>query len=478
VTPGGARHPLRTLVVVASSAIALGILQTLIFPALPAIQRQLHTSTNSVAWALTVFTFVGALAAPILGRLGDIFGRVRMLELVLVLIVAGCVVSGLAHSLTVLLLGRAMQGVGTSVFALSFAIARDELPLERRATGLGVISASWALGGGLGLVLSGPIVQNLSYEWIFWIGAIVFSCALLATHLLVPESPVKTPAPIDWVGALLFGAGLGALLLALSEGLSWGWTSAPILVLATLGPVVLVGWMRWELGTPHPLADLRLLKQRGVWSVNVSQFLSGIGMFMTFLLIPKFVETPTSAGYGFGVSLTGAGLFLLPWSFAMLGGAVCSGLLANRVGSRILFQGGTFLALVAFVFLVVAHDSVWQIVVANLLTGLGIGLSHSATANLISQAVPQAQLGEANGMTVIMRGSGSAVGGQLAATLVAGSAVAATALPTEHGYVLAFAAGATSIALALVAGLAIPHRGNVARRGVLRAAEVPASSSL
>jgi MFS family permease len=477
MTPDAARHPVRTLLVLAGSSLALGLLQTMVFPALPEIQQKLHTSTNSVAWALTIFTFVGALAAPILGRLGDIFGRVRMLELVLVLIISGCVVSGLAHSLSVLLLGRAMQGAGAAVFALTFAIARDELPFERRATGLGVISAMWAFGGGLGFVLSGPIVQTLSYEWIFWFGTILFVAALVATRVFIPESPVKSPAPIDWVGAVLFATGLGSVLLAISQGLRWGWTSAPIVGLGTLGSLALLTWIPWELRTPHPLADLRLLQRRGVWPVNLSQFLSGIGMFMTFLLVPKFVETPVSAGYGFGMSVTGGGLFMLPWSLAMLGGAVCSGVLANRLGSRILFQLGTLSALAAFVMLVVAHASIWQVVVANILSGLGLGLSHSATANLISQAVPQQQIGEANGMTTIMRGSGNAAGSQLAATLVAGSVIAATGLPSEHGYTVAFAAGAVSIALALVAAFAIPQREG-APRGAFESAEVPASSTL
>jgi MFS family permease len=466
----------RTVAVLAAGAAALGILQTLVAPALPAIQAELHTSTNAVAWALTIFTFVGALSAPLFGRLGDIFGRVRMLQVVLATIVLGCVISAASHSLPMLLAGRALQGVGTSVFALGFAVARDELPPAQRATGLGLLSATWGLGGGLGFVLSGPVVENLSYEWIFWLGAIVFAAAFVATRLWVPESPITSRAPVDFVGAGLFGAGLGSLLLALSQGLRWGWTSAPIVALAAGGAILLVAWVRWEFRTAHPLADLRLMQHRAVWAVNLSQLLGGIGMFMTFVLIPKFVETPASAGYGFGASVTAGGLFLLPWTLAMLTGAVSSGLLANRLGSRILFQTGTGLGLFAFLFLVVAHDHVWQILVANFCAGLGLGLGHSATANLIAQAVPQAQLGEANGMTVIMRGTGNAAGSQLAATIVTASALAATGVPTERGYTLAFAAGAVAIALALGFALAIPRPQTRSNAGLVEAAEVPAGS--
>ncbi len=423
-----------------------------------------------------MFTFVGALSAPILGRLGDIFGRVRMLELSLASVVVGCLISAATHSLAMLLAGRALQGVGTSVFSLGFAIARDELPRERRAMGLGVLSATWGLGGGLGLVLSGPVVSNLSYEWIFWLGAIVFAAALVATHLLVPESPVSSRAPVDFVGAALFASGLGSLLLGLSQGLRLGWTSVPIVGLALAGAALLGAWVRWELRTAYPIADLRLLRLRAVWTVHVSQFFGGVGIFMTFVLIPKFVETPESAGYGFGASVTTAGLFMLPWTFAMLAGAVSSGLLANRFGSRVLFQTGMLMGFLAFGLLVVAHDQVWQILVANFFSGLGLGLSHSATANLISHAVPPSQLGEANGMTVIMRGTGNATGTQVAATFVAGSVAAATALPTEHGYTLAFAAGAIAIGIAFAAALTIPRPRRRSTVDFVEAAEVPAAS--
>src|ERR671922_260986 len=167
-------------------------------------------------------------------------------------------------------------------------------------------------GGGGGLVLSGLIVDNLSYEWIFWFGLIVVLVAMVATHLFVPESPVKSPARIDWTGAALLSAGLVCMLLAVSQGNDWGWDSARIVGLFAAAAVILTAWVRFEQRQPQPLVDIALLRRRGVWTTNLTGLLIGFGMFGSFILIPQFVQTPEQAGYGFGADVTAAGLFLLP----------------------------------------------------------------------------------------------------------------------------------------------------------------------
>lgn len=452
----GRQHYTVTLAVLALAAMAYALLQTMVAPALPDIQRALHTSTTSVTWVLTVYLLTASVATPILGRLGDMFGKERVLLIVLVIFSAGCLVSAVSHSFWLLIIGRAVQGAAGAVFPLSFGIIRDEFPPERVATGIGLVSATFGIGGGAGLALSGVIVDHLSYEWIFWLGLIASALAAVATRLFVPESPIKTPASIDWPGAALLSVGLSCLLLAISEGTSWGWSSARVAGLFAASAVVLGGWVWFEPRRRHPLVDMRLLARRGVWTTNLSGFLIGFGMFGSFILIPQFVQAPAGAGYGFDSSATQAGLFLLPTAGVMLLSGPAAGALGSRFTLRLPLQLGCLISAASFGVLALAHDRSWQIYLASTLLGIGIGFAFAAMGNLIVRSVPQTQTGEATGMNTIMRTVGGAIGAQIAATIVS-EHVTAAGLPKETGYVQAFTMSAAIAVAGFVAGLLVPR---------------------
>ncbi|HEY7455057.1 MAG TPA: MFS transporter [Thermoleophilaceae bacterium] len=452
------QHHNVTLGVLALSALAYALLQTMVAPALPEIQHELGASPSTVTWVLTVYLLSASVTTPILGRLGDIFGKERTLVAVLALFALGSLIAALSNSLALLVAGRAVQGAGGAVFPLAFGIIRDEFPRERVATGIGLISATFGIGGGAGLVLSGLIVDNLSYRWIFWFGLIVVLIATVATHLFVPESPIKSPAKIDYGGAALLSLGLSALLLAVSEGERWGWTSAPTLGLFAAAVVLLIWWVIYEQRVPEPMVDIDLLRLRGVWTTNLTAFLIGFGMFGSFILIPQFVQAPESAGYGFGVGVTGAGLFLLPSAVVMLVAGPLAGMLGTRFGSKLPLQIGMASALVSFAFLSIAHSEQWQIVFAVFLLGFGIGMSFASMANLIVEAVPQRQTGEATGMNTIMRTVGGAFGAQIAAAIVTGHIAAGETYPAESGFTAAFVMGTIAIAVGLGAASLIPGR--------------------
>ena len=197
------QHHNVTLAVLAVAALAYALLQTMVAPALPEIQHELGASPSTVTWVLTVYLLSASVTTPILGRLGDMFGKEHMLLAVLGLFALGSLIAALSSSLGLLVAGRAVQGAGGAVFPLAFGIIRDEFPRDRVATGIGLISATFGIGGGAGLVLSGLIVDHLSYRWIFWFGLVVVVIAMVATRLFVPESPVKSPARIDFAGAAL-----------------------------------------------------------------------------------------------------------------------------------------------------------------------------------------------------------------------------------------------------------------------------------
>jgi len=446
-----------TLVVLAVAGLSFALLQTMVAPALPAIQREFGASTTAVTWVLTVYLLTASIATPVLGRLGDMFGKERLLVIVLIVLGAGTLVSALSNSLEMLIAGRAIQGAGGAIFPLAFGIIRDEFPPERVAAGIGLISATFGIGGGAGLVLAGVIVDHLDYTWIFWLSLVVIAGAVIATHFFVPESPVKTPARIDWGGAALLAAGLGSGLLAVSEGNHWGWGSAQVLGLLAFSVVLLVAWARYELHVAEPLVDMRMMRLRGVWTTNVTGLMVGFGMFGSFLLVPQLVQMPVAAGFGFGASVTQAGLYLLPSSAVMLFAGPFSSRLGARYGSRTPVLIGIALVAAGFVQLAVLHDEPWHIYLNSVMTGAGIGLSFAAMATLIVETVPQSQTGVATGMNTIMRSIGGALGAQIVASII-GAHIAASGLPAESGFEIAFVVAAAALGLAFAAALLIPRR--------------------
>ena len=247
-----------------------------------------------------------------MGRLGDMFGKERMLVIALLIFGLGSLVCALSHSIEVLIAGRGIQGMAAAVFPLAFGIIRDEFPPERVATGIGLISATFGIGGGAGLVLSGLIVDHLAYEWIFWLGLVFIAVAIVATFLWVPESPVKSPAKIDWGGAALLSGTLVSLLVGVSEANSWGWGSPEILGLFATSAILFMTWVRYERHQPEPLVDIAMMRERAVLTTNLTALMVGFGMFGSFILIPQLVQLPESTGFGFGATVTQAGLFMAP----------------------------------------------------------------------------------------------------------------------------------------------------------------------
>lgn len=451
----GRQHPNVTLTVLALGGIAYALLQSLVAPALPDIQHSLHTSETAVGWILTAYLLSASVATPIAGRLGDMHGKERVLIVVLVLLAVGTLISAVADSIGTMVAGRVIQGAGGGIFPLAFAIVRDEFPPARVAGGIGLMSALLGIGGGLGVVLSGVIVDGLSYHWLFWFPLVAIVGAAIATWRFVPESPVKVPGRVNWLTTALMSTGLTAVLLAVSQAGEWGWGSPKTVGLAAFGLAVIVAWVAAELRSREPLVDMRMMAIRGVWTTNLVAFLLGVGMYSSFILLPQFVQAPTFTGYGFGASVTEAGLFLLPATMAILVVGQLAGRLEHRFGSKPPLIWGAIFAALSFILLCVAHSTPWEIYVSSGLLGVGIGLSFAAMANLIVQNVPQEQTGVATGMNTVTRTLGGAFGGQVAATLLAAN-LGIGDYPTEHGFALAFGMCAAVLVVGVGVGFLIP----------------------
>jgi len=434
------------------AGLAFSLAQTTVIPALGDLKERLDTDETGAAWTLTGYLLAAAVATPVFGRLGDMFGKRRMLVISLLAFGAGSVVSALGSSLGVVVAGRVLQGVGGGIFPLCFGIIRDEFPRERVAGSIGLISAILGIGGGLGLVAGGVLVDATSYHVIFWLGAAMALVAAVAAQLMIPESPVRTAGKVDVRGALVLGAGLTMPLLAISEANSWGWGDPRTLGLIAAGVVVLGLWVPLQRRTEAPLANVQTLASPPVLMTNIATLLVGFGMFGSFLLIPQLAEAPESSGYGFGLGATGAGLLMLPGALVMLVAGPASGWLSHRFGSRVPLALGAVLTTLGLIELGVLHDTHLEVVLGSFIMSTGIGFAFAAMPNLIVDAVPRAETGEATGFNALTRSVGASVGSQISAAILAGSVVAGSALPTEGGYTGAFllCAGVTAIA-ALVA---------------------------
>jgi EmrB/QacA subfamily drug resistance transporter len=451
-----------TLAILTLAGIAFALQQTMVIPALPTLQRELHTTTTWVTWVLTVFLLVASVATPILGKLGDQYGKERLLVISLTLFLIGSIGAAAAWNIWSLIAWRAVQGAGAAVFPLSYGIIRDEFPREKVGVAIGLVSAVFGIGGGFGIVLSGLIVDNFSWRWLFIVGAAGIGVAVLLVQRFVPESPIKTPSRVDFVGATLLALGLIAMLVALTEGETWGWASGRTLGLAAAGVTLLVAWGVAELHVDDPMVDMRMLARREVLFTNLTALIAGFAMFGVFVLVPNFVEMPHGVpqsaqrlvDYGFHASTTKAGLYLLPSSFALLFAGPATGLIGRRIGFKWPLAAGMLLTAIASGSLAEWHDEPWQILAAMPVLGVGVGFAFAAMATLITEAVRPTETGVATGMNTVMRTVGGVIGGQVGAALLTAHTIPGTAgVPSVDGFEIAFAISA--VAALVGAGFAL-----------------------
>ncbi|QNG38792.1 MFS transporter [Geodermatophilaceae bacterium NBWT11] len=442
--------------------LAFAVLQSLVAPALSTLARELDASTSDVSWVVTAYLLAASVLTPVLSRLGDIAGKRKVLIGVLSLLAGGTLLAALAPNLTVLIIARVIQGAGGAILPLSIAIVRDELPRERVSVVVGLLSAIFGVGAGVGIVGAGPIVEHLSWHWLFWLPLVLVVVALLGAVFGMKESPVRTPGRLDFLGAGILAVALVSILLAVSKGQEWGWSDGKTIGLLVLGVVAAVAFLRVESRSAEPLIDLKLMRIRGVWAADMVALILGFAMFGTFLMVPTLLQLPEATGYGFGESASAAGLFLLPTVGMMIVFGPLSGLLDRRFGPKLPITLGATFVTAGFVLPAVSHAEVWQVIASGALVGAGIGLAFAGMATALIASVPAAQTGEATGVNTISR----TIGGSLGTAAIAGilaSSTTAQGLPGDQVFTTGFWVCAGVAALAIVAALALPSIKHPAR---------------
>jgi len=422
--------------------LVVSIISSLGAPLLPDVAKDLRVSLPDAQWSLTAALIAGAIAAPVLGRLGD--GRHRRQSILgaLLVVTAGGVIAGLADSLSVLVLGRVMQGIGLGLAPIAMAAARDHLGGEHARRTIALLSVSGATGLGAGYPISGLIAQQLDLHAAFFFGAILSGVALIAAYLEIPSNRHGPAVSLDITGAAVGSIAIVALMIGIGEGHEWGWTSPATLGCFVVAVVIFALWTRRQLRVREPLVDLSQLRHRAVLGADLSASLLGIALYMFFTVITEFVQTPSAEGFGFGASTTVAGLCLVPFSAASLLGSRLMTATLRRSGFRAALGIGGLAIAAAGVFFALVHGALWQACVMMALLGIGFGFTFAAIPGLITRAVPPREVGSAMGFYQVVRSIGFSAGSALVASILASHAVAGSAFPAVGGYTTSLWIGA------------------------------------
>jgi predicted MFS family arabinose efflux permease len=403
-------------------------------PLVPTIGAALHVSADTAQWSLTAALVAGALSTPTLGRLSDGPHRRPILLTVLVAGVAGNVLAATANTFGLLVAGRVLQGIGLGLMPMAIAVASEHLPAEKGRSTVAILSVTGAAGVGIGYPLTGLVALHLGYRSAFWVGAGVAAVALILATAVIPASPRKQQAPFDIFGVVLLTGGLLALLLAISQAPVWGWTAGSVLALFLAAVVLLASWFGWELHTADPLVQLRLLRNPWVMTADAAGFFAGIGMYLLLALLIRYVETPKSAGYGYGSTVFISGLVILPLSIGSVVASRIAPRFAARFGTMLVIPVGSVLFAISMTFFLLEHGELWTAFVTTALAGLGLGFSFAAMPGMIIRAVPASETGSATSVNQLVRSIGYSVGSALSAVVLSAQTPSGAAFPRWTGY--------------------------------------------
>ena len=431
---------------------AVGSLGAPLVPTVAAVDR---VSLGSAQWTLTITLLAGAVSTPVLGRLGDGPRRRRLVLGVLLVVLTGSLLTAVPLGFGWLLVGRALQGVGLGLTSLAIASARDSLAPDRWKPTAAALSITTVAGIGLGYPVAGWLTERFGVHAAYGAGAAVVAVTLVLAALVLPDSPSREGRPLDLAGAVLLGVALAGLLVALSQAQAWGPLSGRVLALTGTSLAVLAAWVWLELGAEHPLVDLRSLRNRAVLTADVTVLIGGVGMYLLLSLVSRFVQTPTSAGYGFGASVLVAGLVLTPFSLL---GFVAGRLLAavvRRTSSRVALAVGCGVVLLAMVLFAAARTQLWEVFVVMGVAGLGVGITLGAVPSLVGGAVPAHETGSAMSFNQVLRTVGFCAGSALSAVILEAYTPQGSLLPRGDGYQVAARVGSAAMAATIAVSLVL-----------------------
>jgi MFS family permease len=445
--------------VLALSGTVVALMQTLVVPLLPDFPAILGVTADDASWLVTATLLSSAVATPIVSRSADMYGKRKMMVVCLAIMVVGSILAAVGGSFLFLIIGRTLQGFASALIPVGISIMRDELPKEKMGSAVALMSATLGIGSALGLPLAGVMYESMGWASIFWVSAGAGALLLVSVVLVVPESKVRTRGRFDYAGALVLSVALGALLLAISKGGSWGWGSEPVLLLFLAAAILLAVWVPYELKVSQPMVDLRTSARRPVLMTNLASLLIGFAMFANMLLTTQQLQLPEATGYGFGLSVIIAGLCMVPSGLAMVIFAPVSGRIIRVFGGKPALMAGAAVMIVGYVGRVFFYDSVAAVIIGSTVVSIGTAIAYAAMPTLIMGAVPITETASANGLNSLVRSIGTSTSSAAVAavltsvTLTLGSA----RLPSFEAFKDVFWMAAVASAASMLAAVFIPR---------------------
>ncbi|MGV2982358.1 MFS transporter [Microbacterium sp. AGC85] len=447
-----------TVAVLAFAGLCASFMFTLVVPLQAELPTLLNASREDTTWVVTITLLVAAIATPISGRLGDMYGKRRVIVVLLAALIVGSVIAALSGSIVGVIIGRALQGGVTGVIPLGIAIMRDILPTNRLGTAVALMSATMGVGGALGMPLAAYLAINADWHSLFWLAAGLGITGLILVLFLVPEDVLLSPGRLDVPGAIGLAIGLTGLLLYVSRGAQWGWTSPIGLALLIGGVLVLLVWGWYQLRTKDPLLDLRVAARPAVLFTNIAAIGMGFALFGSNVTFPQMLELPVETGSGFGLDMITAAFIVMPAGLVMMVISPLSGWLERTVGPRPLFTVGASAIVLAYVYVLIWSTEWWNILVANAIIGVGIGFTFAAMPMIIMRAVPANETGASNGLNALFRSVGTSSASAVMGAVLAAMSVEidGVAVPTREAFNVCYWLAIVAAIIAVVLSLFIP----------------------
>ncbi|UVE94101.1 MFS transporter [Dietzia sp. B32] len=447
------------VMVLAFGGIVVSLSQTLVIPLLGMLPAILDTSAANAAWVVTVTLLAGAVAGPLMGRLGDLYPKKYILIACTAVMVAGSILCALSSSLWPMLFGRALQGVGIGVVPIGIATMREVLPPARLGPAISMMSSSLGVGGALGLPAAAALAQYGDWQWMFWGSAVLGLGIIVLMGVRLRVMPAGKPdGSLDLIGAFGLAVGLIALLLAVSKGADWGWTSPVTLGSFIVAALAFPLWGRWVLRHPSPIVDLRVAARRPVLLTNIASIMMGMGLYAQLLVMPQVLQLPVETGHGLGQSMVAMGLWTAPGGLAMMAVAPLSGRLISTRGPKFTLILGALVVASGYVFGLFLLDSTWGVMLAGIVTSGGVGLAYGAMPALIMASVPTSEMGSANSVNALMRSIGTTASAALIGVVLTQTSMDFEGLfvPTEAGFRIGLVIGCGVALLAAAVAATIP----------------------
>ncbi|CAN5520400.1 N/A [soil metagenome] len=453
-----ARHPGFLIAALCMAGIGVSLMQTLMIPVIPDLPRLLNTSADNASWAITATLLVAAVATPVFGRLGDMFGPQRLLVVCALILTAGAVVAATSTSLVPLIIGRGLQGFGMPIIPLGISVLRSSVPADRVGSAMGMMSSSLGVGGALGLPLGAVIAENLDWHALFWFatGLGIICAVVFAT--MVPHVPASSRDRFDPLGAVLLAAGLVCLLLPISKGGAWGWTSGTTLGLFGASAVTLLLFGFWQLRFPSPIVDLRTTARLPVLTTNIASVGVGVSLYGISLVAPQILELPKETGYGLGQTVLQAGLWMAPGGLAMMVASNIAARVAARRGPKFTLVVGCLIVAAGYLTGFVLIHSAAGMLAMNVVVSVGVGFAFSSLPALINAAVPMSETAAANGMNSLARAMGTSLSSAVIGAILGGMTMnyLGREVPTEAALHLALVFVTCAAVVAALLALLIP----------------------